>query len=184
MKNSYVKSAWIGILAFLGLIALFLLIDDPATISLTNIGTETILFLALYSLALGFASIPTTLVVPMIADVSDYETFKSGRYVPGMMGTIFSFIDQLVSSLTPTIVGAVVGLIGYHSAFPQVGEALTPSLFAATLVLAFGLPAIGLVVSIIAMKFYKLDDKKMKEIQKGIAEIKEKVKGKKESLII
>ncbi|HZG74017.1 MAG TPA: MFS transporter [Chondromyces sp.] len=176
LKKSYVTSAWIGMLSFLGLIALFLLIDDPTLISLSNIGAATLLFRVLYSLAIGFASIPTTLVVPMIADVSDYETHKSGRYVPGMMGTIFSFIDQLVSSLAPTIVGAIVGIIGYTSKFPEVGEALTTPLFVVTLVLAFGLPALCLVVSLTAMKFYKLDAKKMEETQKGIADVKEKAK--------
>ncbi|MGM0876211.1 MAG: MFS transporter [Bacillota bacterium] len=185
LKSSYVKSAWIGLLSLIGLIALFLIIDDPTTISLNNnIGIATVLFLVLYSLAVGFASIPTTLVVPMIADVSDYETNKSGRYVPGMMGTIFSFIDQLVSSLAPTIVGAVVGMIGFTSKFPEVGDALTTPLFVVTLILAFGLPALGLVVSLIAMKFYKLDDKRMEEVQKGIAEIKNKGKDTDESVVV
>jgi Na+/melibiose symporter-like transporter len=171
LKKSYVTSAWIGMLSYLALIALFLLVD-PASVSLSNIGLTTILFLVLYSLAVGFSGIPTTLVVPMIADVSDYETHKSGRYVPGMMGTIFSFIDQLVSSLAPTIVGVMVGIIGYKEKFPEVGEALTTPLFAITLLVAFGLPALCLVVSITAMKFYKLDNKEMEKIQSGIAEIK------------
>jgi Na+/melibiose symporter-like transporter len=178
LKKAYVTSVWIGMLSLVALIGLFLLVDDPTSISLQNLGIATILFLVLYALAMGFASLPSTLVVPMIADVSDYETHKSGHYVPGMMGTIFSFIDQLVSSLAPTIVGAVVATIGYQSSFPEVGEALTPELFGATLVLAFGLPALGLVISIIAMKFYALDNKKMAEIQKGIAEIKAKASGK------
>lgn len=174
LKKSYVTSAWVGMLSFLGLIGLFLLLDNPSSVSLSNIGIATVAFLILYTLAIGFASIPTTLVVPMIADVSDYETHKSGRYVPGMMGTIFSFIDQLVSSLAPTIVGAIVGIIGYKEKFPEVGEALTTPLFAVTLLLAFGLPALCLIVSITAMKFYKLDNKAMEKIQSGIAEMKAK----------
>jgi Na+/melibiose symporter-like transporter len=175
LKKSYVTSAWIGIVSFVGLIVLFLLIDNPTVISLENIGVSTILFIVLYSL-IGFANIPTTLVVPMIADVSDYETHKSGRYVPGMMGTIFSFIDQLVSSLAPTIVGVVVGIIGYKSQFPEVGDTLTTPLFVTTLVLAFGLPALFLLISITAMKFYHLDAKKMEDIQNGIIEMKAKAK--------
>lgn len=172
LKKSYVTSAWIAILSFVGLIALFLLINDPSSISLKNIGILTVLFLVLYTIAIGFANIPTTLVVPMIADVSDYETHKSGRYVPGMLGTIFSFIDQLVSSLAPTIVGVIVGIIGYKTQFPEVGDSLTTPLFVTTLVLVFGLPALCLVVSIIAMKFYNLDAKRMEAIQKGIKEMK------------
>ncbi|MFS0778455.1 MFS transporter [Neobacillus sp. 3P2-tot-E-2] len=176
LKKSYILSAWVGVLSFLGLIALFLLIDDPSSISLSNIGATTILFLVLMALATGFSRIPTTLVIPMIADVSDYETNKSGRYVPGMMGTIFSFIDQLVSSLAPTIVGVIVGIIGYKEKFPEVGEALTTPLYVVTLLLAFGLPAVCLLVSITTMKFYKLNAEKMEDIQKGIAEIKASAK--------
>ncbi|MDH8275970.1 MFS transporter, partial [Klebsiella pneumoniae] len=33
-------------------------------------------------------------VVPMLADCTDYETYRSGRFVPGMIGTIFSFVDK------------------------------------------------------------------------------------------
>jgi Na+/melibiose symporter-like transporter len=182
LKKAYVTSAWIGLLSLVSLVAFFLIIDNPTSISLTNIGFTTILFIVLYALAVGFANLPTTLVVPMIADVSDYETAKSGRYVPGMMGTIFSFVDQLVSSLAPTIVGAVVAMVGFTSAFPEVGDPLTQPLLIATLVLAFGLPAIGLVISVVAMKFYKLDAKKMEEIQTGIAAIKEKAKQKGDSV--
>lgn len=175
MKSAYVKSAWVALLSFIGLIVLFMLLENPTTsFSLENIGMATILFIVLYSLAYGFGGIPTSLVVPMIADVSDYETNKSGRYIPGMMGTIFSFIDQLVSSLAPFLVGAVVAMIGYGSEYPGVNETLTTPLFIATLILAFGLPALCLVVSLTAMKFYPLDRKKVEEIQEGIAEVKEK----------
>jgi Na+/melibiose symporter-like transporter len=174
MKKSLVRSTWIGLFSFIGLIVLFLAIDDPASISLSNIGLPTVLFLVLYLCASSFGGVPSTLVIPMIADVSDYEVNKSGRYVPGMMGTIFSFIDQLVSSLAPVIVGAMVGIIGFKEKFPEVGDALTTPLFNMTLIVAFGLPAIGLVISLIAMKFYKLDAKEMEKIQAGIAEIKSK----------
>ena len=34
----------------------------------------------------------------MTADCADYEVYRSGRYVPGLMGTLFSFVDKLISS--------------------------------------------------------------------------------------
>ena len=37
----------------------------------------------------------------MVADCSDYETYRSGNYIPGIMGTLFSLVDKLVSSLCP-----------------------------------------------------------------------------------
>ena len=53
--------------------------------------------------------------IPMVADCSDYETFRSGRYIPGIMGTLFSLVDKLVSSLGSTVVGAAVAMIGIHT---------------------------------------------------------------------
>ncbi|MGY3715490.1 hypothetical protein ACWE42_08200 [Sutcliffiella cohnii] len=42
-----------------------------------------------------------------------------------------------------------------------------------TLFLAFGIPIIGWIISLIAMKFYELDDKRMEQIQTEIAEVKQ-----------
>lgn len=173
LKRSFVASTWIGLISFSTMIV-FLSIIDPTTISLSNIGIATIIFLVLYTLGLGFGALPSAIVIPMLADVSDYETYKSGRFVPGMMGTIFSFVDKLISSVAPALVGFMVALIGYKDQFPQIGEALTPSLYAMTIFLAFGIPILGWIASLIAMKFYYLDDVKMAEIQKGIADIKNK----------
>ncbi|WP_040396667.1 MFS transporter, partial [Anaerococcus senegalensis] len=90
-------STWIALGTFVVLIGMFMFVDG-STISMSNLGFATILFLVLYTMAMGFGGVPSTLVNPMIADVSDYETSKSGRYVPGMIGTMFSFIDKLITS--------------------------------------------------------------------------------------
>lgn len=47
------------------------------------------------------------IVIPMTADCADYETYRSGKYVPGLMGTLFSFVDKIVSSFAPMIAGLV-----------------------------------------------------------------------------
>ncbi|WP_067730595.1 MFS transporter [Oceanobacillus damuensis] len=175
LKKSLVMSTWIGIISFSLLIVLLFLID-PTTISLSNFGMATLIFIILYAVGRGFGTNSGAIVIPMIADVSDYETYKSGRYVPGMMGTLFSFVDKLISSLAPALIGFAVALIGYRSEFPEIGAALTPSLYGMTIFLAFGVPILGWILSLIAMKFYKLDKKKMEEIQEAIAEVKEEAK--------
>lgn len=181
LKSALVKATWGGIITFAVLIAFFFVVD-PSTISLKNVGLTTVAFIALYCLAKGLTSLSSAIVIPMIADVSDYETYKTGRYVPGMIGTVFSFVDKMVSAIAPTIVGVSVAMIGYKDSFPQIGETLTTPLMFATLFLIFGVPLLGLIASIIAMKFYELDDKKMKEIQTAIAEIKEKGKQKEDEV--
>ena len=181
LKKAFVASTWIGLIAF-GVLIAFLFTIDPTTISLSNMGFATIGFIVLYTLGMGFGSLPTALVNPMIADVSDYETFKSGRYVPGMIGTLFSFVDKLISSLAPALVGVAVAFIGYKDTFPALGDALTTSLYGMTIFLAFGIPVLGWIASLIAMKFYHLDSKKMAEIQTSIAEVKEKAE--KEKMVV
>jgi Na+/melibiose symporter-like transporter len=173
MKKAFLFSTWIALGAFVTLIAMFSLIDG-SSISMSNIGITTILFLVLYTMAMGFGGVPSTLVNPMIADVSDYETNKSGRYVPGMIGTLFSFIDKLITSLAPAIVGFAVALIGFKDAFPTVTDTLTPELKLVTIILAFAVPAVALLVSGLTMSRYELDDKKMAEIQESIAAKKSK----------
>ncbi|WP_163526979.1 MFS transporter [Halobacillus ihumii] len=173
MKNTLVKASWLGVISF-GILIPFFLIIDPSIISLESMGGITIVFLILFSIGTGIGTLTPSIVIPMIADVSDYETFKTGRYVPGMIGTIFSFIDKMVSSLAPALVGFLVAIIGYKNEFPQLGETLTTPLLIMTLIIAFGIPILGWLISIIAMKFYILDKKKMNEIQSAIADEKQK----------
>ena len=173
LKKSFVGGTWLAMITSFILVA-FLLMIDPTTISLSNIGMTTIIFLVLFSLLQGFGSLTGNMVIPMIADASDYETYKTGRYIPGMLGTIFSFVDKLISSIAATIVGVLLASIGFTEVFPQVGDVLTPALLVMTFVMYFGIPILGWIASIIAMKFYILDDHKMEEIQQEIAEIKGK----------
>ncbi|WP_449539063.1 MFS transporter [Ferdinandcohnia sp. Marseille-Q9671] len=173
MKKAFLFSTWIALGTFIALVGMFLFMDT-STMSMSNLGFATILFIVLYTMALGFGQVPSTLVNPMIADVSDYETSKSGRYVPGMIGTLFSFIDKLITSLAPAIVGFAVAIIGFKDAFPSVTDTLTPELKAVTIILAFGIPALALVISGLIMSRYELGKEKMEEIQETIAKKKSK----------
>jgi Na+/melibiose symporter-like transporter len=129
---------------------------------------NTFLFLALLSLITGVSAVGGNIVIPMIADCSDYETYKSGRYIPGMIGTIFSFVDKLVSSLSATFVGFTVALIGFRDAFPEVDTPASPGLFWVGMFLFIGLPVLGWLASLVAMRFYELDGQRMEEIQQSI----------------
>ncbi|MCQ6275645.1 MFS transporter [Bacillus sp. V3B] len=173
LKRSFVGGTWLSIFTAVIMIA-FLLTIDPTNISMGNFGFATIAFIVLYSLMKGFESLTGNMVIPMIADCADYETYKSGRFIPGMLGTVFSFVDKIISSFAATMVGVLLAVIGFKEVFPQVGDALTTGLLVMTMILFFGIPLLGWIASLIAMKFYELDDKKMQEIQTEIAEIKAK----------
>ena len=107
------------------------------------------------------------IVIPMTADCADYEVYRSGKYVPGLMGTLFSFVDKLISSLAASIVGVMCAMIGFKETLPGVDTPYSPQLKFIGLFCFF-----GLICNLIAMKFYPLTREKMEEIQEKIAEIK------------
>ena len=115
----------------------------------------------------------TQQVIPMTADCADYETYRSGKYVPGLMGTLFSFIDKLVSSLAPFVASICLAAIGFKEVMPDVDTPYSPQLKAVGIFLMYGLVSIGLIFNVIAMKFYPLTAEKMAEVREKIAEIKE-----------
>lgn len=108
----------------------------------------------------------------MRADIADYELDRSGNFVPGTVGACYTFIEKCVSSFGSTIAAFAVALIGYTTVMPQMGDEATWPIFWVTMILANGMPILGWICNIIAMKFYELDRERMVEIQKNIAEKK------------
>lgn len=155
-------------------------IGDPTTLSLpgdgvfTGFNFFTIAFLALTLVSGGLSNISANIVIPMTADCADYETYRSGKYMPGLMGSLFSFVDKMVSSFAPMIASLMLVAIGFKDTMPDVGTPLTPQLKFVGIFLSFGLLAICSGVNLIAMKFYPLNKEKMAEIQDEIAAIKAK----------
>ncbi len=136
--------------------------------------TFTILYVVL-TIAFGaFQGISGNIVIPMTADCADYEVYRTGKYVPGMMGTLFSFVDKIISSLAPMIAGMMFAAIGFKQALPDVQTPYSTSLHYVSVFLAHGMIILGLLCNLVALKFYPLTKEKMAEIQGEIAEIKAK----------
>lgn len=133
-----------------------------------------ITYLVLYVLQRGMVSISGNIVIPMTADCADYETYRSGRYMPGLMGTLFSFVDKIVSSLTTTFVSLMYAVVGFAVVQPTENTPLSDGLLWVTLIAYCGMPIIGFLFNVVAMKFYPLTKEKMIEVQAGIADIKAK----------
>lgn len=171
-KKTYVMSTWLCII-LQAILCLLFCIGDPTQIDLKSIGFMNAAFLILYILLNGIKNIGSNMMIPMMADCTDYEVYRSGHYVPGLIATVYSFIDKLISSFATTIVGVFVACLGFTNQVPQVGDKLTTGIFVVTMVLYNGMPILGWIASIIAMKFYPLTGEKMKEIEDSIAKIKE-----------
>ena len=160
------------------LISLLFYIGDPATLAFP--GFEgfhgwtlfSVIYLLLYVIMKGFGSISNGVVTPMIADVTDYEVYRTGNFVPGLIGAVFSFVDKFISSFAATLVGLLCALIGFTETLPDVSTPLTPALKHMGVFCMFGIVMIGLICNLIAMKFYPLSREKMAEIEDEIARIK------------
>ena len=122
----------------------------------------------------GVQALSSSIVITMTADCADYEVYRTGKYVPGLMGTLFSFVDKLVSSFAPMVAGIMFSMCGFTDHNPVMGDPVTPGLRMGVVFCAYGMIMIGLVCNLIAMKFYPLTKEKMAEIQDEVAQIKMK----------
>ena len=170
LKKSMVVFTWINI-GFAVALALLLILGDPTKISLTNFNFMTAAYIVLYVM-MRASGVSGGIATPMIADCADYELYLSGKYAPALMGTVSGFFDKTVSAFASTIVGYCVIAIGFKEQFPQIGDPYTPAIFWMSLFLFLGIPILGWIATLIAMKFYPLDQEKMIEVQAKIANMK------------
>ncbi len=170
-KQTMIVFTWINI-GFAAALGLLLIFGDPAEISLDHMGFMTAAYIVLYILMRSSMGVSGGIATPMIADCADYELYLSGKYAPALMGTVFGFFDKTVSAFASTIVGYCVIAIGFKEQFPQIGDPYTPAIFWMGLFLFLGVPMLGWIATLIAMKFYPLDKEKMIEVQAKIADMK------------
>lgn len=152
------------------LMLVFFIVINPSSIS--SMGLTMILYV-IFTLALnGSKMCVTTAASSFMADIIDYELDRSGKYVPAVVAGTYSLIDKLISSFSALIATGAVALIGYTQTVPQPGDAATPAIFWMTMAIYFGLPLIGWIITLIAMKGCKLDREEMINVQKRIAQKK------------
>lgn len=167
LRFAYILALQVGIVAAT-LLAGLLFVSKPGALNLGKWDLYTVTFLVLYAFARYASTAPSSLVLTMGADITDYETSVSGRYLSGMIGTIFSLTDSIASSFAPMVVGWVLASIGFASAYPTVETELTSSLKMTTIILFAIIPIIALLISLFLMRFYKLDRETMVQIQEKI----------------
>lgn len=166
-KASLVFYTRIALVMYVGvLVMLFLWQPGVASVnlSLRHINLFTVLFVLCFGVGYGAYYATADMPIPMVADCSDYETYRSGRYIPGIMGTLFSLVDKLVSSLGSTIVGLAVTAIGLS----QLPDGTTPyaeGMHMVVIILFCIVPMVAWIATLLAMRGYKLTGAKMKEIQ-------------------
>lgn len=166
-KASLVRYTRLAFVMYVGVLALLLFWKQGKaafTLSLFPINLYSVLFIICFGVGYGAYYATADMPIPMVADCSDYETYRSGRYIPGIMGTLFSLVDKLVSSLGSTIVGAAVAMIGIRT-LPDGNTPYAEGMHGVVIVLFCVVPMLAWAATLLAMKGYTLTGARMKEIQ-------------------
>ncbi len=179
-KASLMKYVRVALICYVGVLVLLLLWKqgNPAfNLSITgenglSINLYTIAFILCFGIGYGAYYATADMPIPMVADCSDYETYRSGKYIPGIMGTLFSLVDKLVSSLSATVVGVAVSMIGLEN-LPTAETPYAPGMNWVVIVLFCIVPMVAWALTLWAMKGYELSGPRMKEIQEINAKRKE-----------
>lgn len=80
------------------------------------------------------------------------------------MGTLFSLVDKLVSSLSATVVAIVIGFIGITD-LPTKATPYVDGMNWVVIILFCLVPMLAWAATLLAMKGYELDGERVKEIQ-------------------
>ena len=144
---------------------LSLFVIDDTGFHLT-INAYTIIFIIFYGCGYGAFNCCDQLTIPMVADCTDYETYRSGKYVPGIMGTIFSFVDKLISSLQVLLLQIfIVFLVPGLPSLPAEATPYMEGMQLSTIICFCLLPMASWVITTICMTQYSLSGKRLQEVQ-------------------
>ena len=129
-----------------------------------TINLYTILFIIFFGIGYGAYYATADMPIPMVADCADYETYRSGKFIPGIMGTLFSLVDKLVSSLSATVVSVALLFIGVKD-LPTKATPYVDGMNWVVIALFCLVPMLAWALTLFAMKGYSLDGKRVKTVQ-------------------
>jgi Na+/melibiose symporter-like transporter len=139
-----------------------------------TINAYTVFFILFFGVGYGAYYATADMPIPMVADCADYETYRSGKFIPGIMGTLFSLVDKLVSSLSATVVSVALLFVGIEE-LPTKATLYADGMNWVVIVLFCIIPMSAWALTIWAMKGYSLDGARIKTIQAVNAARKEAV---------
>jgi GPH family glycoside/pentoside/hexuronide:cation symporter len=124
------------------------------------------LFQALCNFAVGPAM---AMMWSMYADTADYSEWKTGRRATGLIYSSANFSQKFGWSIGGAIAGYLLAYFGFVANAP-----VTPETEKGVRILFSFMPAIWSIMAVIALFFYKLDEKKVIEINNELIRLKAK----------
>lgn len=161
----------VAFVCYIGVLALLLLWNPNTSMHMQimqngkfAINFYTVAFILCFGIGYGAYYATADMPIPMVADCADYETYRSGKFIPGIMGTLFSLVDKLVSSLSATVVGVAVTVIGLD-ALPTKMTPYTDGMNVVVIILFCVVPMCAWALTLWSMTGYELDGERVREIQ-------------------
>lgn len=171
-RASLIRYVTVALICYVGVLILLIIGQPGTSLALSfpfngggAINLYTILFIICFGIGYGAYYATADMPIPMVADCSDYETYRSGKYIPGIMGTLFSLVDKLVSSLAQTLVAFLFLLFAGLGELPTDATPYSGGIKIAVIVMFCVIPMLAWAATLWAMKGYSLTGAKMKEIQ-------------------
>jgi Na+/melibiose symporter-like transporter len=170
-KRSLMTYVTVALLCYVGVLVLLLLWkpgDPVMNLCIIDngklaINLYTVLFIIFFGVGYGAYYATADMPIPMVADCADYETYCSGKFIPGIMGTLFSLVDKLVSSLSSTIVSIGLLCIGIKD-LPTKATPYEDGMNWVVIAMFCIIPMLAWIATLIAMKGYSLTGERMKVI--------------------
>ena len=128
-----------------------------------TINLYTVLFILFFGVGYGAYYSTADMPIPMVADCADYETYRSGKFIPGIIGTLFSLVDKLVSSLSATVVSVALLFIGVED-LPTKATPYVEGMNWVVIALFCIVPMCAWALTLVSMRKYELDGKRIKTI--------------------
>ena len=175
-RKAIVTWTWVSMAISIVTLLFFVVIDTSQIAVMMS--PAMILYVLLTLAQNGSNMCITTANTSFMADTIDYELDRSGKYVPAVVTGTYSLVDKLITAFSATIAAGAVALVGYTHTMPQPGDTCTTALFWVTMAVKFGLPILGWLCTLLAMRFCKLDKEEMVNVQKRIAEKKAELRHK------
>ncbi|MEN6618826.1 MAG: MFS transporter [Rikenellaceae bacterium] len=145
------KSTYIGAMSIAALLSVIFFKLGPDQLGLI------LVFQTLISICAG---IIFPLLWSMYADIVDYQELKTGRRATGLILSSSSMSQKFGWAIGGAITGWLLAAFGYSQDVAQQSE---NAIYGVRLMMSW-LPAIGCIIAVVAVSFYPLGEKKMKNV--------------------
>ena len=116
-------------------------------------------------IATGLALGPKSpLAFSMYADVADLNEWRTGRRATALTFAAATFSQKLGSALAAVLIGSVFTALGYVANATQTPESQTGIVLLMSLI-----PAVFAILAVVAMLFYRLDQRTLAQVRAGLA---------------